>query len=265
MRRTSEQLIQELAKIVDSHFANAVVECYVEMQQRFLAGDWQPTELDAGRFCEAISRCLLQMDTGKIDHRKLPGEIRQDFLLNNSIPHKLGSKDRYHLAKVIEVVYRFRSDRGAVHISTEYTANYMDSMLVLHASKWIFAEFLRLVWNRDRKIVAETIAQIVQLEHSIIHELDGKPLVLAKDISATDEVLLLLYHATNNRLIRAELREYAAGQNPQNVNVAISRLIKSKDIRPVAEDEVALTPNGQKRILELILPKLTPKNRTPPQ
>ncbi|MBD2412766.1 hypothetical protein FACHB389_07135 [Nostoc calcicola FACHB-389] len=258
MRRTSEQLIRELAKIVDSHFANAVVECYVEMQQRFLAGDWQPTELDGGRFCEAISRCLLQMDTGKIDHRKLPGEIRKN-LLDNSIPHKLGLKDRYHLAKVIEIVYGFRSDRGAVHISTKYTANYMDSMLVLHASKWIFAEFLRLVWNQDRKVVAETIAQIVQLEHSIIHELDGKPLVLARDISATDEVLLLLYHAANNRLSRAELREQAVGQNPQNVSVAISRLIKNKDIRSVAEDEVVLTPNGQKRILEQVLPKYTPQ------
>lgn len=258
MRKTSEQLIQELSKIVDSHFAHAVVECYVEMQQRFLAGDWQPTELDGGRFCEAVSRCLLQMDTGKIDHRKLPGEIRKN-LLDKSIPHKLGSKDRYHLAKVIEVVYGFRSDRGAVHISTEYTANYMDSMLVLHSSKWIFAEFLRLVWNQDRNVVAETIAQIVQLEHSVIHELDGKPLVLARDISATDEILLLLYHAANNRLSRAELREQAAGHNPQNVNVAISRLIKNKNIRPVAEDEVALTPNGQKRIFEQVLPKYTPQ------
>ncbi|MEG4059248.1 MULTISPECIES: hypothetical protein [unclassified Microcoleus] len=258
MQRTSEQLIQDLTKIVYPHFAQAAIESYVEMQQRFLAGDWQPTELDGGRFCEAISRCLLQIDTGKVDPCKLPGKVRED-LLNKSIPHKLGWKDRYHLAKVIGIVYGFRSDRGAVHISPEYTANYMDSMLVLHASKWIFGEFLRLAWNQDRNIVAETIAQIVQLEHSVIHELDGKPLVLARDISAPDEVLLLLYHAANNRLSRAELREQAVSQKPQNVNVAISRLIKSKDIRPTDGDEVALTPNGQKRILEQIIPKFTPQ------
>lgn len=248
MRRTSEQLIQDLSTIVDPYFAHATIECYVEMQQRFLAGDWKPTELDGGRFCEAISRCLLQMDTEKVDHRKLPGKVREE-LLNKNIPHKIGSKDRYHLAKVIGVVYGFRSDRGAVHISTEYTANYV----------WIFAKFLRLVWNQDRRIVAETIAQIVQLEHSVIHELDGKPLVLARDISATDEILLLLYHAANNRLSRADLREQAADQKSQNINVALCRLIKSKDIRPVAGNEVALTPNGQKRLLEQILPKLTPQ------
>jgi hypothetical protein len=258
MRKTSEQLIQDLSTIVDPHFAQTAVESYVEMQQRFLAGDWQPTELDGGRLCEAISRGLLQIDIGKVDYRKLPGEVRES-LLNKSIPHRLGPKDRHHLAKVIGVVYGFRSDRGAVHISPEYTANYMDSMLVLHTSKWIFAEFLRLAWTHDRKVIVETIAQIVQLEHSVIHELDGKPLVLARDISAPDEVLLLLYNAANNRLTRAELREHAASQKPQNVNTAITRLIKSKDIRPVNGDAVVLTPNGQKRILEQVMPKLAPQ------
>jgi hypothetical protein len=257
MKLTTYQLIKELSAVVDPDIARVSVECYVEMQQRFLAGDWQPAELDGGRLCEAVLRCLLQIDTGKVNHTMLPGEIRKE-LLNNAHPHMLGSKDRHHIAKVIEVVYKFRSDRGAVHISPEYTANYMDSMLVLHAGKWIFAEFLRLAWNRDRKIVAEIIEQLVQLEHSIIHELDGKPLVLAKDISAPDEVLLLLYHATSNRLSRTELRKQAANQKPENVSVAISRLIKNKDIRPV-NDEVALTPNGQKRIIEEILPKLTPR------
>ncbi|MGH9803385.1 MAG: hypothetical protein ACRD82_23730, partial [Blastocatellia bacterium] len=167
-------------------------------------------------------------------------------------------KDRYHIAKVIEVTYKFRSDRGPVHISPIYTANYMDSMLVLHTGKWMLAEFLRLAWKRDTETIAEVIAQLVQLEHSLIHELDDKPLVLARNISAPDEVLLLLNHAPNNRLRRAVLREQASNQKPQNVSTAINRLISSKDIRPI-DEEVALTPNGQKRVFEEILPKFVPK------
>lgn len=260
MKKTAYQLIQDLSRIVDGHFAKSIVESYVEMQQRFLAGDWQPAELDAGRFCEAMSRALLQLDTGKIDNNKLPGKVR-DSLLNKHIPHKVSYRDRKHLTQVIRTVYGFRSDRGAVHISAEYTANYMDSMLVLHSSKWLFAEFLRLAWNQDRAIIAETIAQLVQLEHSIIHELDGQPLVLARDIPATDEVLLLLFHAENNCLSRSEIKEYAAGQKTNNVNVAISRLLKRKDIRPLSnKSQVTLTPNGQKRILEKLLPRIGASN-----
>lgn len=60
-------------------------------------------------------------------------------------------------------------------------------------------------------------------------------------------------------LTRAELKEQVASQKPQNVNTAITRLIKSKDIRPVVGDAVVLTPNGQKRILEQVMPKLAPQ------
>jgi hypothetical protein len=257
MKLSSEELIQEIAAVVDESLARAAIENYIEMQQRFLSGDWKPAELDGGRLCEAISRCLLQLDTGVIDHRKLPGLIR-DILLDQKRSHYLKWWDRYHIAKIIEVVYRFRSERGPVHISPVYTANYMDSMLVLHAGKWLLAEFLRLAWNRDPDVIAALIAQLVQLEHSMIHELDGKPLVLAKKISAPDEILLLLNHAPNNRLSRAALREQAANQKLENINTAISRLISSKDIRPFG-DEVALTPNGQKRVLEEVLPKIASK------
>ena len=254
MKITPEQLTKELARTVDSYLASSIIDCYIDMQQRFLAGDWKPAELDGGRFCEVIARAFLQLDTGRVDHRKLPGKVRE-ALFDKQIPHRMKAKDRHHLTQVIKTVYGFRSDRGAVHISADYTANYADSTLVIHNSKWLLAEFLRLAWTNDENVVAETISQIVQLEHSLIHELDGKPLVLARDIAATEEVLLLLYHAMNNQLSREELRSHASGQTPQNVAVAISRLMKAKEVR-TAGDRVALTPVGQKRIVEKILPKL---------
>lgn len=253
MKFTPQQLITDLSAVADPSLATAVVESYIEMEQRFLAGDWGPAELNGGRLCEAVSRCLLQLDTGKVTHSKLPGEIRDKVLLDEALTHKLKPKQRRHIAKVIEVVYKFRSDRGAVHISPEYTANYMDSMFIVHSGKWIFAEFLNLAWNQDRKVVAHIIEQIVQLEHSLVHELDGKPLVLAKGIPAPDEMLLLLNHASGNRLSRSDLRLYAH-QKPANMNTAISRKIAAKEVRAIGDD-IVLTPSGQKRVREEILPK----------
>lgn len=257
MTLTAPQLITELSTIVDPALANAVVENYVEMQKRFLAGDWKPAELDGGRFCEAIARCIHQLDTGSVTNSKLPGKICER-LEDETLSHILNVKDRHHIAKVISVLYKFRSDRGAVHISPIYTANEMDSILVLHTGKWLFAEFLRLSWNKDLNTIAETIARIVQLEHSLIHELDGKPLVLVKGIYAKDEVLLLLNHAAGNRLSRSTLRSLATHQTNNAVNVAVSNLLKSKEIRETDDSEVALTPVGQKRIIEEIIPKLNP-------
>ena len=63
--------------------------------------------------------------------------------------------------------------------------------------KWMFAEFLRLARNKDRKIIAETIADIIQLQHPVIHEVDGTPLVLDHNVSAPEEVLMLLSQSFN--------------------------------------------------------------------
>jgi len=135
MPLSSKQLIAELAKIIDPNFASAIVDNYVEMEQRFFAGDWQPAELDGGRLCEAIARALYQLDCGYVMNTELPGNLcdwLEDF--NNKRTHNLSDTDRRHFCKAIRLVYKFRSDRGAVHISTSYTANEMDSVLMLHAS-----------------------------------------------------------------------------------------------------------------------------------
>jgi hypothetical protein len=131
----------------------------------------------------------------------------------------------------------------------------MDSMLILHVGKWMFAEFLRLAWTADKQIIADSIAQIVQLQHTLIHELDGKPLVLASGISAADEILLLLNHAASNRLSRASIRQYAPLQKAPTLNAAITRLIANREVRQEDNGEVALTPRGQNRVMNEVIPK----------
>jgi hypothetical protein len=256
---TANNLITELGAVVDPAFAHAIVESYVEMQQRFLAGDWKPAELDGGRLCEALTRALYQLDSGAITHSQLPKELCEKLEDERNIrPHNLALADRVHLCKAISLVYKFRSARGPVHISPVYTANYMDSMLVLHAGKWLFAEFLRIAWKTDQQIVSDTIARIVQLQHTFIHELDGKPLVLIPGISAREEILLLIGNAPENKLSRAGLRERATHQKPATLNAAITKLLATKELRTADNGDLALTPNGQRTLQHEIMPKHTP-------
>jgi hypothetical protein len=258
MPLSKAQLIAELSKNVDPSFASAIMDSYVEMQQRFLAGDWKPAELDGGRLCEGIARALYQLDCGYVTHSDLPGklcDLMED--LNNKRTHALGEGDRRHFCKAIRLAYKLRSDRGPVHISPTYTADFMDSMLILHVGKWILADFLRLAWTKDKGVIAETIAQIVKLEYPLIHELDGTPLVLQHDVSAPVEILLLLNHAEGHKLAREELFRQAKNNSDGAVKTAITRLLKINEIRNTAvQGELALTPAGQKRVIEQIIPSL---------
>lgn len=128
---------------------------------------------------------------------------------------------------------------------------------MVHAGKWIFADFLRLAWMQDKNVIAETIAQIVQLEYSLIHELDGVPLVLDERVSAPEGILLLLHHAEGHKLLREELEQRAKNNTQSSLSVAFSRLQRTNEIRATGTPgELALTPKGQKRLIEKILPSL---------
>ena len=132
----------------------------------------------------------------------------------------------------------------------------MDATLIAANVKWMFAEFLRLAWKRDRKEVVAIIEAIIQLEHPLIHELDGKPLVLTNQLSASEEILVLLQHLPSGRLTRSSLRE-AIDKDPSTINRAISRLKTDKEIRISDAEEVVITPLGQKHLHEEIFPKLS--------
>lgn len=254
MKITSEKLVQDLASIVDPFFAKQIIASYSDMMQRYHAGDWKPSELDGGQFTEAISRALYQIDTGVVTDWHLPGDVVKE-LRNNAIRHSLAFKDRDHFCQILQVTYKFRNHRGVAHISPTYTANHIDAMLVVANVKWMLAEFLRLSgWNKDHSQIALTIESITQLEHPLIHELDGKPLVLTTQLSAAEEILVLLLHSSNGRLTRSELKN-AVRKDQSTISRAIYRLDEERKIRLNGAGDIIITPLGQKQVYEEILPK----------
>ena len=255
MKIASDQLKRDLAAIIDSFLAQQLVTSYINMQQRYSAGDWGPAELDGGQFCEAVARALYQLDTGIIRNDLLPGDI-SGMLKSKSAPHKLDEKDRDHFCRVLQTTYKFRNDRGVAHISPTHTANLLDSTLIIATVKWMFGEFLRLAWKKDSREVVAIIEAIVQLEHPLVHELDGQPLVLTDALTAPEEVLVLLQHAQSGSLTKGELKQYIL-KDQTTVSKAISRLTTSKEVRISNAGDVVITPLGMNRVHEEIIPKLS--------
>jgi hypothetical protein len=81
--------------------------------------------------------------------------------------------------------------------------------------------------------------------------------VLESTVSAPEEILLLLNHAEGHKLSKEELTQQAKNNTSTSLTVAFSRLLKSNEIRSTSTaGEVALTPKGQKRVIERIIPAL---------
>jgi hypothetical protein len=248
---TPEQLKREIAVLVDATFAEMIVNSYLEMQQRYYAGDWGPAELDGGKFCESVARAVYQLDSGAVIDW-LPGVV-VSRLQDKGIPHKLDAKQRDHFCRVLQTTYKFRNDRGVAHVSPTYNANHLDATLVVTTVKWMFAEFLRLAWNKDPNEVATIIEAIIQLEHPLIHELDGRPLVLSNKFTTPEEVLVLLQNSPGGCLTRTQLKDYVR-KSASAVNKAINELCEDRYIRLNGGD-VYILPPGVQHIREIIKSK----------
>ena len=69
------------------------------------------------------------------------------------------------------------------------------------------------------------------------------------------KVVARLLNVSNGQLTREELRNYVRA-SPAAVNMAISRLEESRHIRIGSAGEVVITPIGQNRAREEIMPSL---------
>jgi hypothetical protein len=131
------------------------------------------------------------------------------FIENESNLHKVQPRrDALHLAKVMRTAYKFRSQRGAVHISPTYNANHLDSKFLIECVRWLMNEFLRIFWQGDRELVAKAIRELLQFDVPCIDTFEGALLVQRTDLSPEEEVLVLLHYAGETGFTRAELGKY---------------------------------------------------------
>src|SRR5260370_22707278 len=163
---TKETLLIDLALRLDASLTEQLLSEYISQEKRYILRDWEPATLDGGQFVEAAARIVYQFDSGNLNRTKKVDDCLsyvEDPKNQNthSFPER---KSALHLCKVIRTIYKFRSDRGAVHIDPLYTANQLDSRLVIDNSMWVLSELLRIFWSGDRKEVERAIREILQYE-----------------------------------------------------------------------------------------------------
>ncbi|MGB9103630.1 MAG: hypothetical protein WCC59_02630, partial [Terriglobales bacterium] len=147
--------------------------------------------------------------------------------------------------------------RGAVHISPTYKANHMDSKLVLEGVRWLFAETLRLWWKDDREQVAAAIRELLQFDVPAVGRFENVLMVQRTDLSASDEILVLLHYAGENGFTRKELGQYVMHAAPR-ITEALQYLVgpKCRQVVQIGNGKYRLTDIGSKRVREQLADKL---------
>ncbi len=244
---------------IDQLLFNQLISEFTSMEKRFILRDWEPATLDGGQFAEAAARILYHIDSSNLSNRKSVNHCLkyvEDF--NGQFDHSYPDrKSSLHIAKVLRSIYKFRSDRGAVHIDPEYTANHFDAKLVLENSRWILSELLRQFWTGDTKKVSKIIRQLAQFNVPAIGSFDGKLMLQRTDCTVEEEILILLHHAGEDGLSRKKLGKFVSG-SPSSISTCIKKLSSKeyKNIVSIKDTNYRLTDIGIKRVLNDLSNKL---------
>lgn len=253
-----QTLIAALAPPLDHLLATQLVDEFVSMERRFIQRDWEPAELDGGQFCEILARILYHRDSGNLSLGRDFSDCLK-YIEEDRNPHVIAPRhDALHLTRVLRTVYKFRSQRGAVHISPTYGPNEMDAKFVIESVRWCMNEALRIFWTGDREQVAKAIRELLQFDVPCIGTYEGGiVLVQRTDITAEEEVLLLLHFAGEKGFTRGDLSRHSKF-SPRSVGRVVDTL-ESPEYRQVVclpSGYCRLTDLGSRRVRESLAPKL---------
>jgi hypothetical protein len=252
------KLLAQLSPPLDHLLTSQLLDEFISAERRFIQRDWEPAELDGGQFCEVLARILYHQDSGNLNQSKsfedCCGYIENDQVMHAIVPRHTA----IHVVRVLKTIYKFRSQRGAVHISPTYQPNHMDAKLVIENVRWAMNETLRIFWSgSDREAVAKAIRELLQFDVPCIGTFENVVMVQRTDLTAEEEVLLLLHYGGEHGLTRAEVGQYAQLQPPA-VTRALQKLC-APDCRQavlVANKRYRLSDLGSRRIREHLAHKL---------
>lgn len=250
-------ILSQISPPIDNLLANQLLDEFISMERRYILRDWEPAELDGGQFCEILARIMYHLDSGNLNLSKSLDDCLK-YIENESVTHITNPRhDALNITRILRTIYKFRSQRGAVHISPHYTPNHMDSKFMIESVRWCMNDILRIFWQGEREKVAQTIRELLQFDVPCIGKFEELILVQRTDLTAEEELLILLHYAGESGFTRKELGCYSQFSSP-SVTKALQKLLSPKFRRIIllSNGNYRLTDLGCKRLREELADKL---------
>lgn len=215
---------------------------FSKLESRFARRDWGPAELDGGRFAEAILRYLEWKSTKvytPIGKQLARLDIIREIENNSSIADGV----RFHVRRCAELLLDVRNKRDVGHLGNEVDVNEMDSRLVKRLASWSLAEIIREEGHLSPVESQNVVDKLSTKSLSLIEEIGGELVVVATNLSATEQALVALYEKAPSPINIGVLQKSTKYRNSTNFKVLMARE-SSKGIVHIIKDEVQLTNKG---------------------
>ncbi|RLG00277.1 MAG: hypothetical protein DRN49_03165 [Thaumarchaeota archaeon] len=184
-----DAISESLEKTFKNNY-NIILETFMQIEKNLYIGNYEDSITSAGRFAEAILKCLLE----KLTKRNYPTTIRFKNALKEFetiSKDKLRDWIRIPLIKALDFLYSLRNKKGA-HLSGILYAERTDAIIALIVAKWIIISLLEAFNPNDFNQKTSFIFQFMtsSLPLPPIERINNKILVYPK-VAAKEAILLI--------------------------------------------------------------------------
>jgi hypothetical protein len=225
----------------------SLLDEYESNKRRYFLNDYRPAAVDAGRFCEAVTRVVQYL--GKDPHVPLSAEIKVESALNK-IENDMSLEEglRLHIPRAIRLVYGVRNKRDTGHLKSGIDPSLQDATLVVGTLDWILAELVRVAHGVTSDEAQDLIAGIATKDVPLVSVYNDKPVLLA-DLKHVDHLLVVLYWASSGSVTRGQIRGWLPEKMTKNLSRVLSAAEKDHYVHLDGSD-VFLTPKGRRYVEE---------------
>jgi hypothetical protein len=236
-----------------------LLKCYREIVSNYLERRWEPSELNGGKFCEAVYSIINGAVTGSFPAKasKPANMVNACRALENAPAdvNRVGDRSlRQYIPRALPLLYDIRNNRGVGHVGGDVDANHMDAEAVQAMASWIMAELVRIFHGVTTKEAQETVDALVERKTPDIWEVEGVKRVLDPGMSAKNQVLMFLHHSSGWVSVADLLKWIEYSNATQFRNSVVKPLHKARLIEfDAGSGRARISPRGAREVEEKLL------------
>lgn len=233
-----------------------LIDRFNEIQKNFRSNHYEPSELNAAKFCEVVLRVLQWHANAGGGYLPVDKHVR-NFSQSCSVFEgntDLDDSVRFHIPSLMKSVHGIRNKRGVGHIHSTINPNHMDAVLVERVCAWIMSELIRIFDATDIQGAVAQVEALCDFPTPLVWIIGSKRRILKVGLSYKDKVLVLLLSEFPKPVMEDELHKWLEHSNKSVLRRDIikpahrAKLIEYDHV----EKMISLSPTGRKYAEELI-------------
>lgn len=258
MSTTRDEIRASIEALATRPLADVLLSEYDELSRRYTLRDFQPSELNGGRFAEAAFRVCQHVCLGSFTPigSSLP---KVDQLLRTLEQTPAASADdtfRLHIPRSLRLIYDLRNKRDVAHLGAGVNPNAVDASLVLNCASWVLAEIVRISHKCDVHTAQMIVDNLAERRTSLIWREEDIIRVLRPELPFDDKVLLILHHLQPEWVSEKKLFEWVEYSTLPGLRKNVLAKLHKEAMIHLKDGVAKLLPPGNDYVENKLVPAL---------